>query len=159
MEITGREVRTLECMMIKHLSAELLLEMLTVKPCVAIDLAQLTMNLDLRCTRCIQKLYHRPHFTVGWCWNKSLHLQPLQRCYFENSGSPASVSVIRRHYFIIYIVSSRNKWFNSSGTSGKLTLSMLMELNERYEDYGMKINISKAKVMVIGRKPKKIHTN
>ena len=33
---------------------------------------------------------------------------------------------------------------------------MLMELNERCEDYGMKINISKTKAMVIGRKPKKI---
>ena len=32
-----------------------------------------------------------------------------------------------------------------------------MELNERCEDYGMKINISKTKAMVIGRKPKKIH--
>ena len=34
---------------------------------------------------------------------------------------------------------------------------MLMELNERCEDYGLKINISKTKSMVIGRKPKKIH--
>ena len=34
--------------------------------------------------------------------------------------------------------------------------NMLMELNERYEDYGMKINRSKTKAMVIGRKPKKI---
>ena len=32
-----------------------------------------------------------------------------------------------------------------------------MELNGRYEDYGMKINISKTKAMVIRRKPKKIH--
>ena len=36
--------------------------------------------------------------------------------------------------------------------------NMLMELNERFADYGMKINISKTKAMVIGRKPKKIHT-
>ena len=34
--------------------------------------------------------------------------------------------------------------------------NMLMELNGRREDYGMKINISKTKAMVIGRKPKKI---
>ena len=34
--------------------------------------------------------------------------------------------------------------------------NMLMELNERCEDYGMKINISKTKAMVIRRKPKKI---
>ena len=33
---------------------------------------------------------------------------------------------------------------------------MLMELNERCADYGMKINISKTKAIVIGRKPKKI---
>ena len=35
--------------------------------------------------------------------------------------------------------------------------NMLMELNDRCEDYGMKINISKTKTMVIGRKPKKIY--
>ena len=34
--------------------------------------------------------------------------------------------------------------------------NMLMELNDRCEDYGMKINISKTKAMVIGRKPEKI---
>ena len=34
--------------------------------------------------------------------------------------------------------------------------NMLMELNNRCEDYGVKINISKMKTMVIGRKPKKI---
>ena len=34
--------------------------------------------------------------------------------------------------------------------------NMLMELNEICEDYGMKINISKTKVMVIARKPKKL---
>ena len=33
---------------------------------------------------------------------------------------------------------------------------MLMELNERSEDYGKKINISKTNAMVIGSKPKKI---
>ena len=33
---------------------------------------------------------------------------------------------------------------------------MLMELNDRCEDYGMKKNISKTKAMVIGRKLKKI---
>ena len=34
---------------------------------------------------------------------------------------------------------------------------MLMELNDGCEDYGLKINISKTKAMVIGRKPKKIY--
>ena len=38
----------------------------------------------------------------------------------------------------------------------KMLKNMLMELNNRCEDYGMKINISKTKGMVIGRKPKKI---
>ena len=33
---------------------------------------------------------------------------------------------------------------------------MSIELNDRCEDYGMKININKTKAMVIGRKPKKI---
>ena len=34
--------------------------------------------------------------------------------------------------------------------------NMLMELNDRCEDYGMKVNINKTKIMIIGRKPKKI---
>ena len=62
---------------------------MTVKPCVVIDLAQLTMNFDRRYALCIQKFYHKPHFTVGWFWNKSHDLQPLQRCYCENSGGPS----------------------------------------------------------------------
>ena len=33
--------------------------------------------------------------------------------------------------------------------------NILMELNDRCENYGMKININKTKAMVIGRKPKK----
>ena len=33
---------------------------------------------------------------------KSLHLQSLQRCHCENSGSPASAYVMRRHYSIMY---------------------------------------------------------
>ena len=58
------------------------------------------MNFDRRYALCVQKLYHRLHFTVGRSWNKSLHLQPLQRCYCANSGSPVSASFIRRHYSI-----------------------------------------------------------
>ena len=38
----------------------------------------------------------------------------------------------------------------------RMLKKMLMEVNERCEDYEIKINISKAKAMVIGRKPKKI---
>ena len=39
----------------------------------------------------------------------------------------------------------------------RMLKNMLMELNDRCEDHGMKINISKTKAMVIGRKPKKIN--
>ena len=38
----------------------------------------------------------------------------------------------------------------------RMLKNMLMELYDRCEDYGMKININKTKTMVIGRKPKKI---
>ena len=38
----------------------------------------------------------------------------------------------------------------------RMLKNMLMELNERCEDYGMKINISKMEAMVIGRKPRYI---
>ena len=93
MEITGREVRVIGWK-IKHLPAELLRDVLTVEPCVAIDLAQLTMNFDRRYALRIQELYDRAHFTFGESWNKSLYLQPLQRCYCENSGSPASAHVM-----------------------------------------------------------------
>ena len=43
--------------------------------------------------------------TVGGSWNKSLHLQPLQRCYCENSGSTTSAFVMQRHYSIKYMQS------------------------------------------------------
>ena len=68
---------------------------------------------------CIQNLHLRTHFIVGWSWDESLHLHPLERCYCENSGRPASVRVMRRH---VHTVTSHNKWFTSCGTSGKLTL-------------------------------------
>ena len=38
----------------------------------------------------------------------------------------------------------------------RMLKNMLMELNEICEHYGMKINISETKAMVIGRNPKKI---
>ena len=78
---------------------------LTIEPYAAIDLAQPMINFDWCYGLCIQKLYHRLHFTVGRCWNKSLHLQPLQRCYCECSGSPASACVMRRNYSIMYMQS------------------------------------------------------
>ena len=39
----------------------------------------------------------------------------------------------------------------------RMLKSLLMELNDRCEDYGLKININKTKTMVIGRNPKKIN--
>ena len=75
---------------------------MTDEPYVVIDIAQLTMNFVRSYALCIQKLYHRPYFTVGGCWNKSLYLEPLQRCYCENSRSPASACVIQSHYSITY---------------------------------------------------------
>ena len=39
----------------------------------------------------------------------------------------------------------------------RMLKNMLIELNDRFEDFGMKINVSKTKGMVFGRKPKKIH--
>ena len=38
----------------------------------------------------------------------------------------------------------------------RMQKNMLMELNERCEDYGMKINVSMTKAVVLGREPKKI---
>ena len=55
----------------------------------------------------LYSVYSRPHFTVGGSWNKSLRLQPLQRFYCENSGSPASACVMWRHYSIAYTESLR----------------------------------------------------
>ena len=87
----------------KHLPVELLAgDVLTVEPCVAIDLAHLTMNFNRRYALCIQKNYHRPHFTVGVCRNKSLQYQPLRQCYCENWRSTVSACVMRRRYPITY---------------------------------------------------------
>ena len=61
------------------------------------------MNFDECYALCIQKIYHRPQLTVSGGWNKSLHIQQLQRCYCENSGNPASACVMRRHYSITYM--------------------------------------------------------
>ena len=40
---------------------------------------------------------------------------------------------------------------------GRMLKNMLMELNDRCENNGMKINISKTRAMVIGRNPQKIN--
>ena len=51
------------------------------------------MNFDRRCALSIQKLYYRPHVAIGGYWNKSHYHQPLQRCYCEILGCPASAGV------------------------------------------------------------------
>ena len=38
----------------------------------------------------------------------------------------------------------------------RMLKNILMELNDRCEDYGMKINIYKTNAMIVGGKPKKI---
>ena len=92
--------------------------------CVArYDIAGDEFRWARRCALCIQRLYHRSHFTVGGCWNKSLHLKLQLRCYCENSRNPASACAMLRQYSISRTsVASRNKWLNDCGTSGKLTL-------------------------------------
>ena len=59
-------------------------------------------NFDRDYSLCIQKLYHKSSFAVNGSWNKSLHIQPLQRCYCKNSGSPTSACVMRHNYSITY---------------------------------------------------------
>ena len=41
----------------------------------------------------------------------------------------------------------------------RMLKNMMMELNDRCEDYGMKININKTMAMVTVRKPMKIDAN
>ena len=62
------------------------------------------VNFDQCSALCIQKLDDRPYFTVGRRWNKSLNLQPLQRCSCENSEVPCAC-VMRRHYSVMHMQS------------------------------------------------------
>ena len=41
--------------------------------------------------------------TVGGSWNKSLHHQPMQQCYCENTRSPASARSMRLNYSMMYM--------------------------------------------------------
>ena len=65
-------------------------------------LAQLPKNFETSLCSVHSKTYQRPHLSVGGSLNKSLHLQTLRRCYSENSGSPVSACVMRRHCSITY---------------------------------------------------------
>ena len=75
------------------------------------------------------KIYHKPHFNIGRSWNKSLHLQPLQRYYCKNSGSLHHTTSLLYH---IHAVASCNKWFTSCGMSGKLTVWTYLVLTLLY---------------------------
>ena len=59
-----------------------------------------------------------------------------------------------------HLETKRMKSFNYNLSTllavGERMLKNTMELNDRYEDYGIKININKTKTMAIGRKSKKI---
>ena len=104
-------------------------DVLTVESCVVIDLTQLKINFHRRYALYIQNLYHRPHFTVGGSWNKSPQLQPLQRCYCENSGNITSACVMRRQYFITYTQSLSTYFVDSCRFKNILEL---LEPNSRY---------------------------
>ena len=85
-------------------------------------MAQLPMNFDRRYALCIQNLYHKPHFTVSRKWNKRLRLQPLQWCYCDNSGNPASACVIS-HYCGL---STRKALSATGGERGRLACRWLL---------------------------------
>ena len=76
------------------------------------------------------KFYHKPHFTVAGSWNKSLRLQHLQRCYCENSRSPASTCVMRHHYSITYTQSVHGiNDLIALGRVGNLLYMFIVNLN------------------------------
>ena len=83
------------------------------------------------------KLYHRSNLIVGGSWNKSLNLQPLQRCYCENSGSSASACVMRRHCSITYSQSIHavNGLLLSSDirTEGSIAIVKKLDFNVFYD--------------------------
>ena len=64
----------------------------------------------------------------------------------------------------INIRGRRIKWIRfadmaSLAEDERMLKNMLMQLNDKCEGYGLKININKTKTMIIGRKPKKTHAN
>ena len=77
------------------------------------------------------KILSQMHFTVGGSKNKSLHFQPLPRCYCEDSVSPASAC---------------SKWFDSCGTNINLTLWTLLlhsKMSEQFFIRGIKKETSR----------------
>ena len=79
------------------------------------------------------KTFHRPYFTVGGCWNKSLHLQPLQLWYCEKSGSAC---VMRRNYSITYM-------HPFSAINGLIVVGRVGNLLYGYPSYWLELWIKK----------------
>ena len=83
----------------------------------------------------------------------NIYLEDLMKNCFPNTGG---VNIAGRRIKCIRFVDGMALLAEDE----RMLKNMLMELNERCEDYEMKINTSKMKAMVIGRKPKKIrYTN
>ena len=80
----------------------------------------------------------------------NIYLEDLMNCFLNTGG----VHIRGRRIKCIRFVNDMALLAEDE----RMLKNMVMEVNERCEDYGMKINISKTKAMVIGRKPKKIDT-
>ena len=72
----------------------------------------------------------------------------MKNCFLKMSGVNIGGSRIKCIRFVDDMA--------SLAEDERMLKNMLMELNGRCEDHGMKINISKLKIMVIRRKPRKI---
>ena len=79
----------------------------------------------------------------------NIYLEDLMKNCFLNTGG---VNIGGRRIMCIRFVDD----MALLAEDGRMLKNMLMELNDRCEDYGMKLNINKTKAMVIGRKPKKV---
>ena len=71
---------------------------------------------------CFQKRYHRQHFTVGGCWNKSPQPRPCNDATVRTRESRWCIRHATSLLYYVYAVASRNKLFTSCGTSGNLNL-------------------------------------
>ena len=88
---------------------------LAVMPCMAIDLAQLTMNFDRRHALCIQNfITDRTSQSAG---------AGIRASIFKGyNDATVRIREVQQVLYHVHAVASRNKWFNSCGTNGKLTL-------------------------------------
>ena len=109
-------------MVIEHLPAELLQDVLTVEPCVAIDLAQLSMNA-IGTMFCVFENFitdRKSQFTGA-----GIRASIFNRCNYATVRSPEVPLVHASCYVItckVHAVASRNKWFGNCGKNEKLTL-------------------------------------